>query len=491
MGYYHKMNVARNNGVEMERILLVEPPRWKGWPVRRADRCERPAIYNGIPFPYCLASTTSYLREKGVSVDFFDANALNGTWNDIENCIKNSKPNIVLFSSANCTIDYDLKVAEITKKINDDIITAIIEPILAPRRPQEIFSQCPSLDVIFNGEPENIAFSLCKDELDAEGIIIKDDDEVVSIPSKQFDISNLSMPAYDLLPLRKYQGITVRFSRGCPSNCIFCTLGSQSESSAFNKRLRFRGIKKVIEELEYLCSIGIKKISFGDEVLTINKKKIMDLCEEIIERKLNIKFECETRLDCIDKEILEILKQAGCTQIGYGIESGDDKILAQIKKNMTVSKIKEGFRLTKETGILTAAFNIIGLPGETKETAQKTIELNKEIKPDTVQFATATPVIGTEFWDFCVNNNYLVVNEWVAERAIIGTHAYVKYEKLSPEEIYHLIKNALLEINFSYLSSAPPGLLQKIRFIGKRLIIAFKLYRLPESEFPGKTSISR
>jgi radical SAM superfamily enzyme YgiQ (UPF0313 family) len=473
------------------KILLIEPPRWNGWPVMRADRCERPAMYGGIPFPYWLASTASFLKENGVEVDLLDANALDSTWEKVKEYIKKAWPEIVLFSGANSTIDHDLNTANVAKSVNKGIITAIVEPILAPQRPQEILSQCPDLDVIFIGEPENIAFQLCEDKFGADGIIYREKNKIRKNPPKRFDISDLSMPAYELLPMRVYSSISVRMSRGCPYRCTFCTLGSGSENSGFDKKLRFRRLEKVIEELGYLSNLGVKMISFADETFTINNRIVTNLCDEIIKRGINLNFTCQTRPDVVKIEVLRKMKQAGCFKVGYGIESGDDQILAWVKKDMRVSQIREAFELTREARIKTSAFNIIGLPGETKETAQKTIALNKEIKPDDVQFATATPVIGTEFWDYCVGNGYLTVPERIAERAIIGTHAYVQYENLKPKDIYNLIKKGLLEINFSYLSALPPGLLQKSKFVVRRAITAYRLYRLPKSDFPGKTSIEK
>lgn len=470
------------------KVLLIEPPRWNGWPIIRADRCERPAMYGGIPFPYWLASTAKYLKENKITVDILDANAHDMTWNNIKSHIKKYTPNLILFSGANCSIDYDIKTADIAKKIDKNIITAIIEPILTPRKPEEIFTKHPYLDIILTGEPENISLSICKNKFKADGIIYKKGNKIITNPAKIFDIFNLSMPAYDMLPMEKYTNIPIRISRGCPYNCTYCTLGSQSDTSAFDKKLRFRSMTKVIEELEYLSNKGMN-ISFADETLTIDKKRIISLCNKIIKKKLNIKFTCQTRVDKVDKEILTKLKEAGCTKIGYGIESGDNHILAKIRKNITVSLIKKAFRQTKEIGIPTSAFNIIGLPGETKETIRKTIELNKEIKPDSLQIATATPVIGTEFWDYCIKNKYLTVDEEVAERAIIGTHCLIKYPNLNCEDIYKSIKKGLMEMNYSYLTDIPTGTLPKLKFIGRRIITAYKLHRLPNSEFPGKTVI--
>lgn len=480
------------------KALLIEPPRWNEWPMLRADRCSRPAFncVDGAPFPYWLASTAAYLRQHGVEIDFLDANALDLSWEDVRSHVLKSVPDVVIFTGANCSIDWDLHTAMVVKKANPKIKTAIYEPLLSPQRPEEIFSECPALDVIFLSEPENIALSFCKDGFNASGIAYRDPKKgIVRNKIEPLDIADLPMPVYDLLPMEKYDEVTMRMSRGCPYMCNFCTIGSITDPNSgfyYEKRLRYRNTDNVVEELKYLESIGYAdEISFGDETFTLNRQKIVDFCNQIRQQNIKVRFRIQTRVDKIDEELLQLLKTAGCYHMGYGVESGDESVLSMMKKDTHVDQIKNAFALTRKVGIKTTSLNIVGTIGETKETVQKTINLNKELLPDSVQFSTATPLIGTGFWDYCKKNNLMLYDEKIVERAIVGTHAYIEYPHLRRQELYDLVRKGLQEINMAYLKyKLHRSIPQQLRSYVRRARTAYRIMRMPKTEFPGKTVIN-
>jgi radical SAM superfamily enzyme YgiQ (UPF0313 family) len=473
------------------KAALIEPPRWNGWPVLRADRCSRPAIYGPAPYPYWTASTAGYLRHHGVEVALLEADALDLTWADVKAFLQKERPDVVIFSAANCTVDWDLNTAQMAKEVDPKVKTLLIEPTLAPRNPQEILDQCPALDYICASEPEPVALSVCKGGTASEGIIHRGaDGRPVKTPYPYFDITALPMPAYDLLPpLTSYPRIDVRASRGCPYDCGFCTLGSQVEAFGIDKRMRYRDPKIVLEELEYLAKQGVKHVFMADEVFTLHKKKAKELCDEIAKRNLGIKFSCQTRVDLVDEEVLTSMKKAGFWQVLFGVESGDDAILAKMEKDASVEEAKKAIALMRKVGIKVSTTNIIGFPGETLDSLRKTVELNKEAKPDVIQFAIATPLIGTRLWDECVKNNYLTVDIKEAERAIVGTHAIIKFQNMTPTQMYRGVRKGLLEINRAYWDLMPEGLVPKAKFIAKRLMTSLKVRFMPLAQIPGKAMI--
>ena len=138
---------------------------------------------------------------------------------------------------------------------------------------------------------------------------------------------------------------------------------------------------------------------FYDDSFTFNKNRTLELCDEIIKNNLKIIWSCETRVNLVDKELLEKMKKAGCYIISYGVESGDQNILNNLKKDITIEQAKNAFKLTKEAGILTVAYFMIGSPGDTNETIEKTVDFAKELDADFAQFSICTPFPGSELFD--------------------------------------------------------------------------------------------
>jgi len=240
------------------------------------------------------------------------------------------------------------------------------------------------------------------------------------------------VPRHQLFPLKKYKvpffknpgPFTVVYSsHGCPFKCIFCP--------ANFSRLKLREIDNLIEELRYINKIGIKNLCFRDMLFSGNKRHTIDVCQAIIREKLQFDWYCETRVDTVDRHILEIMKKAGCILIWFGVESGDDRILKSVEKEIDIAMIKDTFKACQEIGIQTGAYVIFGLPGDTEESILKTIDFLIELDCDFVSFIIAMPKLGTELRKKAIMQGWISPDYTEMEKGIsIPTISQEKIKKL-------------------------------------------------------------
>lgn len=222
--------------------------------------------------------------------------------------------------------------------------------------------------------------------------------------------------------------------RGCPFSCSFCINAVlQDLYKNKGKYVRLRSPDNLLAEIRCLNGkYKIKKATFHDDTFTINRAWLADFCAKY-SREFKIPFRCNARADNIDHELLEQLKAAGCEQIWVGVESGDDHLRNVIlKKKLQRSTIIEAFRLIKKYGIKSRAFNMIGVPCETRETAEKTIELNKEICADMKCLTVFRPYPGTELYELCRKNG------WISGRQVHGYYedSILDQPSIAGEDVY-------------------------------------------------------
>lgn len=202
-------------------------------------------------------------------------------------------------------------------------------------------------------------------------------------------------PRHDLFPLKRYRlphAKSFPFTRmltsiGCPYRCRFC-LTSQMP-------YRIRRIDNVVQELHALNGYGIHQIDFCDPTFVVKRERTLDLCSAISSAGLRLHWSCNSRVDAVDEECLRAMKRAGCHIVFFGVESGNQAMLDRYAKGITIEAIRRAFTLCRDIGMETLAYFIIGLPGETRESAEETIALAHDLKPDYVSFDLATPDYGT------------------------------------------------------------------------------------------------
>ena len=195
-------------------------------------------------------------------------------------------------------------------------------------------------------------------------------------------------------------------SRGCPYRCCFC------DRPHLGKRFRAHSATYVVDEIEECKKLGIREILLYDDTFTVNKERVLSICDEIQNRQLNISWDIRTRVDNVDEAMLEKLKQAGCRRIHYGVESGTSEILKILRKDIDLQKTKDIFATTRVIGIKTLAYFMIGSPTETQDQINKTIDFMMELQPDFVHISITTPFPATDLYRLGLERGILKSDYW-------------------------------------------------------------------------------
>ena len=249
------------------------------------------------------------------------------------------------------------------------------------------------------------------DWVNVKGVVYKNEEGNIINNGKRSliqDLDSLPFPARHLIDFKKYAGTALfgRFlrkdeqwtpvitSRGCPFLCTFC-----ANWQVMGRNTRDRSPENVVEELkEIKYKYGISVVDFLDDTFTLRPARIKKLCELIIKEKLNIRWSCQTRVT-LTKDLVQIMKDAGCDLIMLGIESGSNKVLRAIKKGINIDMVKSAFKICREVGIRTKALFMVGTPGEESEDFEMSVKLLKDIKPDYLWVSKFTPLPGSEYYE--------------------------------------------------------------------------------------------
>ena len=425
------------------RVLLINPPYGEVYSeVKSAE---------GVNPPIGLAYLAAYLRENNIEVEILDAHALRIGLKDLE-----TKPfdyDVIGVSSMTPSLYSSLNVLRIVKKINPLCKTIMGGPHISAV-PIETMNSYPEIDFAVIGEGERTMLELVRaiqnedNPHNVNGIAYKKDGGVKLTPTRDLiaNIDELPFPAYDLLPLDKYyqhlhhvslgKNVPIKpfmilfTSRGCPYKCSFC-----ASEVIWHRRVRFRSTDNVLSEIDMLVNEhNIKVLDIADDNFLMNKKRLNEILDGLIERNYGLYFNCLSRVDSVNREILQKLTRTGCYLMRYGVESGNPEMLNRMHKDVTIDQIKRAFELTKEAGISSSASFIIGHPGETKQSVKDTINLAKKINPILAHFFIAIPLPGTELYDIAMEKN-LIVNMNFREWKQLPELPAIRTEELTQEDL--------------------------------------------------------
>lgn len=370
--------------------------------------------------PLGITYIAAMLEQNNISVEILDADILNLDFNQTLSKIKKINPKILLMSIVTVTYDSCAKIASAIKQSCPNISIVIGGPHIAFYSEETMINK--DFDVGVIGEAELTSLELIKKILikksfkKVKGIIYNEKGIIKKTEKRKLisDLNKLPMPAYHLLPnLNLYHPQIHSFkytpvanmvtSRGCPYRCTFCDKG------IFGNKFRAINAINVVNQMQILKNkFGVKEITFYDDVFTLDKKRVYEICEEINSRNLKISWSCSSRADLLDKNLLIAMKKAGCWMIGMGIESGNQKVLNFIKKDINLNIIKKNIELANKVGIKVRAFFQIGHPTETKQSMKDTLNFAKSLKIYAADFLISTPFKGTEFYNNA--NKYGSVN---------------------------------------------------------------------------------
>ena len=418
------------------KILLVNPP--SGFDLNKQIL---------LP-PLGLAYIAAILEKNCFEVKILDLWTENLSFNQIKRYVTDFNPIIIGISSDITRGKKTLELMQFIKSINQDILTIVGGPF--PTVYPKFFKKS-FIDLIAISEGEYTFLEIAKNYPNKNypkinGLCYtKEGKQIFTKPRPLIQhLDELPQPAWHLLPMKKYRFFSYRnissliTSRGCPHLCIFC-----NTPIIFGRKLRTHSPSYVISMIKNLINnYKIKQITFRDSSFNENMGHAKKICDLIIKEKIKIKWICNARVDNINLNLLEKMKQAGCILVRYGAESGDSMILKKIKKNITVEQIENAVKLAKQAKLNVALYFVIGFPWDTKKSIKKTIRFAEKLGLDTstTYFQFLLPLPKTELWDYCIKYDL------IDKANIGGEECYftptIKLKNLSSEELINLKKAA-------------------------------------------------
>ncbi len=348
-------------------------------------------------------------RREGYEVAIVDAKTCRESTAELTARILSFGPDVVGFSATTISVTNAARLAASLKEVHSEILTVVGGPHVSavPERTLRAFS---ALDYGIIGEGEVSFFDFLsalrdgRDPSTAPGLVYRDDEGTVTANARGpylADLDSLPLPAWDLVPdfphrfqpslltYRRSPVATLVTSRGCPFSCVFC------DRSTSGRLGRFHSTKAVIRHCRHLVDLGVRHIIFYDDLFTVKKKRVVELCEAFLAEGFDFTWSCNSHPNLLDLETMHLMHRAGCWQIAYGIESGSQKILDLVKREVSLPRMRETLRLTRQAGIHAKGYLMMGHPTETAETLEETAEFLRVVELDLCQVTKFTPYPGT------------------------------------------------------------------------------------------------
>lgn len=466
-------------GPETVDVLLVNPPAPDGgiW-IRSQHRVGRRSRENMI-WPQVSLATMAACLHPDYTVEVVDAIATRMSWPAFQALLEKKRPKYYFTQVTAPTLTNDMYGVFLAK--SKGAKTIAFGTHVTPNTINTMTAY-PALDFIVRGEPELTLRELI-DALDGktgqnqymENLMQKTDPMRVPITPEavaQADFSSirglawrsngqikmsidrmfipnlddLPLPMFELLPLDKYRMPMIKGpyvfvvpSRGCPAGCKFCI-----KHVSYNYSVRLRSVENIMAELWKIKKLGINNVMMYADLATVSRQQVVDLCDAMIEQKIDMKWMSNSRVDFVDEEMLTLMGQAGCHMISWGIESGSEEILKRIRKGADPAKAKQALTWARAAGIKNFGYFIIGLPGETEETIQQTIAFSKQLPLNVAIFHIAAPYPGTPFFFEVVENGWFRPGtNW--EQVDMDKSTVLDYPDLSAERLNYWQKRATRE----------------------------------------------
>jgi radical SAM superfamily enzyme YgiQ (UPF0313 family) len=352
--------------------------------------------------PLGLLYIASYLREKDIDVSFYDFMTINKRKRELKLIeIINSSPEYIGLGCNVANYETTLKYANLIKKYNPEIKIIVGGPL--PTSIPEKFLETNHFDAVCIGEGEETFYEYLKKGKQAKGLMIKTEDQYFSTGERERiqDLDLIPFPALDLVDLKKYSFpfqkaspiSSIMTSRGCPFHCKFCFHGVSGY------KWRSRSPKNVLKELDWqINDLGVKEICIWDDNFTLDLKRTQEICRQIIKQKIKFKWQCSNgiRVDRVDYKTLKLMKYAGCWSVSLAPETGDPYVLQKIQKQFTLQDIERVNQWCKDLNLFAKIFLMIGMPYENRNSAIKTLNLLKKLKPDSFSAHIYTPFPKTD-----------------------------------------------------------------------------------------------
>ncbi|MCS6962710.1 MAG: radical SAM protein [Thermoflexus sp.] len=425
-------------------VLLVNPPSPDGavW-IRSQHRVGRRSRENMI-WPQVSLAQMAAMLHPDYSVEIVDAIALRMDWKEFETLLRRKQPKYYITQVTAPTLTNDMYGAFLARSLGAKTIAFGTHVTPMPIPTMEAY---PALDFVLRGEPELTLRELIDtlegrvpegrirrlfEDSDPEwfplnegeardwpleekfgrikGLVWRHNGQVRVNIDRPFirNLDDMPLPLHHLLPLYHYRAPLIRgpytfivTSRGCTAGCTYCI-----KHVSYQYSIRLRSPESIVEEVRHLVDLGIRNIHMYADLFTISRDQVVGMCDLLIQEGLRIRWTCNSRVDYVDREMLQKMAQAGCWLISWGIESANEQILKGVRKGYRLEQAPQALRWAKEAGIKNWGYFIIGLPGETEETIRQTIEFAKSLPLDLALFHIAAPYPGTPFFFQVVENNW-------------------------------------------------------------------------------------
>lgn len=429
-------------------VLMLNPPYIRGfcrsarWAAKSRGRVQR--------HPDWMLIATAVLEKAGHSVKFIDGSAQNLDMQDIKNILGNLKPELVICHTTTPTIYNDISYCKLAKEAFG-CTTVLIGPH-ATVLPEETFKIGDGyVDIIVRGEYDytlrDIANDLHKEAI--KGISYLENGQIINNSERQpLDVNELPPPAWHHIKPAWYRDagklypfLTLISARGCFGRCTFC----RDTPIMYGRKLRLRSAKAVVDEIEYGFKLfpNIREIMFETDTFTADATHVTQICEEILKRKLKIKWSCNVRVD-MELKLLPLMKKAGCRMLMVGFEFGTQDALDVVKKGITLEQSKRFADTAHRLGFIQHGCFMVGAPNETEQMVRKTIEFAISLPLDTVQFSGICVYPGTPLYEWAKQNSFLTAKDWTEWVGANGEQVtLLDYPQLRKHRIDALIDEGL------------------------------------------------
>lgn len=444
-------------------ILLLTPP---------ARRLMNPATLEPdlLPakswVPLGIAYLAAALRAAGFEADLSDLH--DADWEAVHNRLAASKADVVGISCFTFDRVNALRTAALARQALPDA-TVVMGGPHATLFPEQILGRgVVDIVVLGQGEATMVELAACLaqggDLQDVAGIVFRRGEAFHATKPRPANdnLDGLAFPEYGSFDLTQYKspeipgqyhdltGTHVISSRGCPYACHFCSV-----HHFFGGRWSSRTPGNVADELDWLVQEqGVRHVYFSDDLFTKSPQRTIGICREILERKLDLVWMAETRVDCVTPEVLHWMRRAGCYRIYYGVESGSPRILKAINKRFTVAQVVKAFALTHKAGIEPCCFLMVGNPGESPETIAETIAVIETIRPATMPTIGITTLLpGTRMYERAKAQGLISDAFWLTE---------------SPPPLYtgEHDSDDLIALQFQLTRGVCPEMVEELRALG-------------------------
>ena len=444
----------------MTKILFLNLP-YK-FNISRASRWPEKTKSGTLYYPYWLAYGLGVCQKEGFDCKLIDCITKQYTIDETIQEVKKYNPDYIMTETTTATCDYDYNTLNQIKKENPNtkIIIGGTHPTILP---EQVLEKCPAIDYVARQEYDYTIPDIIKNNENPEqvlGITYRENGEIKHTDNRP-QLENLDELPYvskvyqEFLNVNDYAYafaqkpmIQIVSSRGCPNQCNFCSY----PSTMGGRKYRTRSIKDLADEFEYILKEmpEIKEIFIEDDTFTVNQKRVQEFCDEIIKRGLKPVWSCNTRVD-LTFETMKKMKDAGCRLLVCGYESGNQQVLDDIKKGITLKQSQEFADNARKLDIKVFGCFMIGLTGDNLETINETYEFAKKVYPDMCFFQQAVPFPGTEFYKWAKENNYLITedyNKWLNEDGYLN--CLVDYPYADHNQIEKIRDNLMSKYYFSF-----------------------------------------